>query len=141
MFLDGMLVPASHLVNGVSILKMSGMEEIDYFHLEFDRHVIILAEGAAAESFVDDGSRMLFHNEDEYRRLYPDEARNGDTEFCAPRVEDGFELDALRRTLAMRATCLPRDQRESSPTVAARRETGWSPVNAGDVATAPAVIR
>jgi O-antigen biosynthesis protein len=109
MFLDGILVPAQHLVNGVSILKVEGMEEIEYFHFEFDRHVVIFAEGAAAESFVDDDSRMLFHNADEYRRLYPNEPRGRYTEFCAPRVEAGVALDTIHRTLAIRATRLSPD--------------------------------
>jgi hypothetical protein len=106
MFLDGMLIPAQHVVNGVSILKVEEMEEIEYFHLEFDRHVVIFAESAAAESFVDDESRMLFHNADEYRRLYSDEPRGGFTEFCAPRVEDGSALEAVRRRLNSRAARL-----------------------------------
>jgi autotransporter passenger strand-loop-strand repeat protein len=103
MALDGMLVPACHLVNDVSIVKVEGMEEIEYFHLEFDRHVVIFAEGAAAESFVDDDSRMLFHNADEYRHLYPNESRGRYAVFCAPRVEGGYALDALRRRLMSRA--------------------------------------
>jgi len=106
MFLDGMLIPAFHLVNGLSVLKMSGVETIDYFHLEFDRHVVIFAEDAPAESFVDDESRMLFHNAAEYRQLYPNEPRRGWAEFCAPRVEDGFELYALQQALAARAADL-----------------------------------
>ena len=106
MFLDGVLIPARHLVNGISILRFEGMEEIEYFHLEFDRHVVILAEGAAAESFVDDDSRMLFHNADEYRRLYPDEPRSRYAAFCAPRVEAGYEVEAVRRGLTARATRL-----------------------------------
>jgi hypothetical protein len=106
MFLDGLLIPARLLVNGVSILKIEGMEDVAYFHLEFDRHVVILAEGAAAESFVDDDSRMLFHNADEYRRLYPDEPPRREAEFCAPRVEAGAALDRQHRTLATRAARL-----------------------------------
>ena len=103
MFVDGMLIPARHLANGASIVKCAGVEEIDYFHLEFDRHVVIFAEDAPAESFVDDDSRMLFHNADEYRRLYPDEPRRRDAEFCAPRVEAGYALEAVHRALAARA--------------------------------------
>ena len=109
MFIDGVLVPARHLVNGASIVKVEGMEEIDYFHLEFDRHVVIFAEDAPAESFVDDDSRMLFHNADEYRRLYPDEPPRHRAEFCAPRVEDGPALAALHQALATRAQHLRAD--------------------------------
>jgi hypothetical protein len=69
---------------------------------------VIFAEGAAAESFVDDDSRMLFHNADEYRRLYPDEPRGRFTEFCAPRVETGAALEtAYRRLVARAARRLP----------------------------------
>jgi hypothetical protein len=102
MFLDGMLVPARRLENGASIVKMSGMEAVAYFHLEFDRQAVILAEGAPAESFVDDDSRMLFHNGDEYCRLYPDEPPRR-PEFCAPRVENGAALEMLRLRLQARA--------------------------------------
>jgi autotransporter-associated beta strand protein len=103
MLMDGMLVPAHCLVNGVSIVKIAGMDRVEYFHLEFHRHVVIFAEGATAESFVDDDSRMLFHNADEYRRLYPCERRPAYAEFCAPRVDEGSELEALRRALSIRA--------------------------------------
>ena len=103
MFLNGALIPARHLVNGVSILNVEDMAEVEYFHLEFDRHAVILAEGAQAESFVDDDSRMLFHNADEYRRLYPDEPPRRAAVFCAPRLERGHALDTIRRTLAARA--------------------------------------
>ena len=117
MFLDGMLVPACHLVNGISILKLEDMEQIDYFHLELERHAVIFAEGAAAESFADDDSRDAFHNAHEYRALYPDQPRRRFVEYCAPRVEDGYALDVLRRALAARATRL-RPNRKAARTPA-----------------------
>jgi hypothetical protein len=67
---------------------------------------VIFAEGARAESFVDDDSRMLFHNAAEYRALYPGEPARRFVEYCAPRVEDGYALEALRRALAARAARL-----------------------------------
>jgi hypothetical protein len=115
MFLDGLLIPAHLLVNGASIVKIEGLEEIEYFHLEFDRHVVIFAESAAAESFVDDDSRMLFHNADEYRRLYPHEQARLSAEFCAPRVEAGPALEMLRRRLGGRASRLRADGTAAPP--------------------------
>jgi hypothetical protein len=133
MFIDGLLIPARHLANGKSIVKMTSMEEVDYFHLEFDRHVIVLAEGAEAESFVDDDSRMLFHNADEYRALYPNEPRGRHTPFCAPRVEAGAARDTIYRTLAARATRLRPDgtaaslQRRGQLDLATHRlVSGWA---------------
>ncbi len=45
-----LLVAAKHLVNGRSILP-APCDEVEYVHLMFDRHEVILAEGAASESF------------------------------------------------------------------------------------------
>jgi autotransporter passenger strand-loop-strand repeat protein len=103
MYLDGVLIPARHLVNGVSIVQESTLEEVEYFHLELERHAVIFAEGAASESFLDDDSRGMFHNVYEYYRLYPDAPRYAEPEYCAPRVEDGYALEAVRRRLNGRA--------------------------------------
>jgi hypothetical protein len=115
MFLDGALIPARHLVNGVSILPAEAMEEVEYFHLELERHDVIFAEGAASESFVDDDSRGMFNNVYEYFRLYPDAPRCVEPEYCAPRVEDGYELEAVRRRLNGRAARLAPDGTAAPP--------------------------
>ncbi len=97
MFLHGVLMPASCLVNGVSIFRDEACQQIDYLHVELARHDVILAEGAPSETFLDDDSRGLFHNAAEYRALYPDLHAAG--RYCAPRVEDGYVLDAIRQRL------------------------------------------
>jgi hypothetical protein len=102
LFLDGMLVPASALLNGRSIVQLERVDAVEYFHLELDSHDVLLAEGAPAESFVDDDSRGMFHNAADYAALYPD-APSGPARFCAPRVADGMALEPLRRRLADRA--------------------------------------
>jgi len=99
LLLDGMLVPARDLVNGDSIRQENRSTEVTYFHLEFDSHDAIFAEGTLAESFVDDESRLMFDNAGEYFALYPN-ARPVAAQFCAPRVEDGEQLERLRRRLA-----------------------------------------
>ncbi len=101
MFLDGLLVPARHLVNGVTVVTDRTMGRVDYFHVELDSHDVLLAEGAASESFLDDDSRGVFHNAAEFARLYPGDRDPG--AFCAPRVTDGYAVEAIRRRLAAMA--------------------------------------
>ena len=54
------LVPARMLVNGASILIDRGLPEYEFFHIELNVHGILLAEGLAAESYLDTGNRRLF---------------------------------------------------------------------------------
>jgi autotransporter passenger strand-loop-strand repeat protein len=109
MYVDGALIPAKLLVNGVTIAPAEAMEEVEYFHLELPEHAVIFAEGALSESFVDDDSRGMFHNAHEFHALYPNAPRGGQTEYCAPRVEDGFALEAARQKLMSRAVRLRPD--------------------------------
>jgi hypothetical protein len=95
MVVDGCLVPAGALVNGVSVLQSAASEVVRYIHLELAQHSIIYAEGAASESFVDDDSRSMFQNAHTFAELYPD-ARPTPAVYCLPRVEDGEELERLR---------------------------------------------
>ena len=101
MLLDGLLVPAELLVNGATIVQERHMSQVDYFHIELDTHDAIWAEGAASETFVDDDSRAMFHNAAEFSAAYPD-ATVTVAVFCAPRVTDGYELEAVRLRIAQR---------------------------------------
>ncbi len=102
MLLDGYLVPAGLLLNGRSITQAESVDRLDYIHIELEHHAVVWAEGAASESFLDDGSRGMFHNAPEYARLYPD-APAGTPARCAPLLDSGYELDAICRRLRARA--------------------------------------
>ncbi len=56
----GGLVPARMLVNGGSVVVDRSIPVYDFFHVELDTHGILLAEGLAAESYLDTGNRDLF---------------------------------------------------------------------------------
>ena len=100
MLLDGCLVPAECLVNGSGIVRERHRPRVDYTHVELDSHDVILAEGAATESFVDDRSRGVFANAASYALAYPD-APYAEAVYCAPRVEGGFVLEAIRRRIGV----------------------------------------
>jgi hypothetical protein len=107
MFIDGYLIPASALVNGTSIDWDESEDEVTYLHVELDRHDVILAEGAPSESFADDFSRALFDNFEEYRTSHPQKPAKAAC-FCAPRIEDGDELECVRQRLATRTFAFAR---------------------------------
>jgi Hint domain/von Willebrand factor type D domain len=101
MFIDDVLVPAEKLVNGVSILRCTRVEFVEYFHIELETHDVLLAEGAPAESFAECDNRAMFHNGAEFAALYPGDERAAWT-FCAPRIEDGDDLARIRWKLEQR---------------------------------------
>jgi hypothetical protein len=131
MYLDGVLIEAKDLINDVSIVQAERVEKVEYFHIELDTHDVIVAEGAPSESFIDDDSRGMFHNAHEYPALYPDAPREP-ARYCAPRRDEGYELEAARRRIEARAGLRPAG--ESQPQalrgyvdiVSARRIAGWA---------------
>ncbi len=100
MFLDGVLVQAGALVNGTSILREENVPEcFTYYHVELATHELLLAEGAATESFVDNMDRMNFHNWDSRVALH---APIVEMEY--PRAKSHRQVpEVLRRVLAARA--------------------------------------
>jgi len=111
LYLDAHLIPAELLINGTSIIKATRVDSVTYWHIELDSHDVLLAEGAPAESFVDDDGRGIFHNAHTYHALYPD-APATPAVYCAPRIEHGYVLEAVQRRLAERAgLSLPAERR------------------------------
>ena len=61
-YFEGVLIPAAELVNHRSIAWVEDAQVVEYYHLELDSHDVILAEGAAAETYRDDDNSQHFHN-------------------------------------------------------------------------------
>ncbi len=62
LLLDGALIPVKYLINGAAIAQ-ERVATVHYFHVELDRHDIVLAEGLPAESYLDTGYRSAFAND------------------------------------------------------------------------------
>ncbi len=101
--LDGRLVPARLLINGGSIIQELWCHDVTYWHLELAAHGILIAEGAPAESYFDDGNGHLF-DQPAVRALQPrfDRAPGSRyaAEACAPPILDAADPDlpASRRS-------------------------------------------
>jgi len=102
MFIGGVLIQAGVLVNGVTILREANVPEcFTYYHVELAAHELLLAEGAASESFVDNVDRMSFSNWAEHEAM-------GDVapieEMPYPRAKAQRQVPmAVRRMLEARA--------------------------------------
>ncbi len=97
---DGALIPAAALVNGVSITR-GPAAAVRYLHLELERHELILAEGCPTESFVDHAGRSMFDNHDEYARMFPDAPKDVPA-LALARLSDGPRVTAAWRRIAGR---------------------------------------
>jgi len=62
LYLDEVLVPVEFLVNHRSILWDDHAQMVEFYHIELAIHEVLIANGAPAESYRDDGNRRLFQN-------------------------------------------------------------------------------
>ena len=104
MLLNGELVLARALVNGVTITQEDDGAGADYFLPEFETHDCLLAEGAWSESFADGpGLRRQFHNCAAFLELYPGYREPERIALCAPRPLLGAALEAALRPVLAQA--------------------------------------
>lgn len=108
-FFEGVLIPVRHLVNGSTIVQQRP-DRIAYYHIELARHDLLLAEGLAAESFLDTGNRSAFGNAGPVIQAHPNfTSLAWEAAGCAPLVVTGPPVEAARAQLKARAgaLCIP----------------------------------
>ena len=93
--IDGMLIHASALVNGTTIVREASMPlTFTYYHVETDAHDLLIAENTPAESFLEAVADIRADNFPERADL----AGEGATvEMDLPRVKAARQLPALLR--------------------------------------------
>jgi hypothetical protein len=96
LYIDGVLIPVEELINQRSILWDDRAQEVAIYHVELETHDVMIADGAAAESYRNDGNRWLFQNHNSGWGLSPQPP-------CAPVLNSGPVVDAIWRRLLERA--------------------------------------
>ena len=104
LFCDGVLIPVHCLINGATVVQEQAAS-VQYFHIELDRHDIVLAEGLPAESYLNTGNRAQFENGAAHVSLHADFTPRGwdDANAYAPLCTRGPIVEALNRRLWQRA--------------------------------------
>jgi hypothetical protein len=109
LLIDGRLVPAKLLLNGMTIVQERALPAVSYYHVELDEHAILLAEGVAAESYLEAGHRGFFANDGTALELYPAlTARSAPPQeaACAPFARGISEVEPIWQALRERAHAL-----------------------------------
>jgi hypothetical protein len=123
-YIDGNLIAARQLINATTILPEENCKSVEYFHVELETHDILLAEGLAAESYLNTGNGGLFAKADAPLILHPDLADEADwptreTGSCFPFVWASLSVQPVWQRLADRAAVLgyaaPRQEIDSDP--------------------------
>jgi hypothetical protein len=108
LYIDEVLIPAEFLVNHHSIVWDDRSQDYTIYHIELETHDVLVADGAPAESYRDDGNRWRFENANSGWNLRPKKP-------CAPVLTGGLVVDSVWRRLLDRAgprrkmplTCMP----------------------------------
>jgi antigen 43 len=108
LIIDGKLVPAKLLINGMTITQDLEVQSVTYYHIELDRHSILLAEGVTAESYLDTGNRAFFSNCNTGLVLHPEFTVNAGLQCwtedaCAPLTVRVEEVEPIWHDIAARA--------------------------------------
>jgi hypothetical protein len=99
-YVDRVLIPIRRLLNGKTV-RQELTDQVAYHAIELAQHDVLLANGMPAESYLDTGERTRFSNSGEVIALHPDFfARTWEMSGCAPLVQSGPVLEAVRKRLA-----------------------------------------
>jgi hypothetical protein len=112
-YVDRVLIPIRLLVNDQTV-RQEVTDRVAYHSIEIAQHDVLLANGMPAEAHLNTDDRASFSNGGGVIALYPDfSSRQWGVRGCAPLVQNGPILTAVRKRLAADVLRRKRSQRES----------------------------
>jgi hypothetical protein len=125
-YVGGVMIPAIHLVNGVSVTQEQQETLVTYYHVELPQHNVVFAEGLPAETYLDttpENRHFFSANKAEQKvfpinRLFPACPQGmpvwqhiWDTQGYAPLTQSGPILEAVKASLMERAQQLVQEDK------------------------------
>lgn len=120
MFFDGCFVPIRLLVNGKTIFYDRSFTTYEYYHIELEKHSIIVANGALSESYLDTGNSHYFTSK-ALSNNAASKVKNWDRDAAAPLITKKGGAQAIFDRLNHRADQLaiqfvePQKERTNDP--------------------------
>lgn len=103
LFFNGTFTPARMLVNGRSIFYDHSITSYDYYHIETEKHSVIMADGMLTESYLDTGNRYLFTPAQKVVSL---KGKSWSADVAAPLIVERSVVEPLYREIAERADAM-----------------------------------
>ena len=103
------LVPVRLLRNDATIVREADCRHVVYYHVELATHDMLLAEGLAAETYLDTGNRAMFANADgpaELHPMFPNDQAQRETASCLPFASAPALVEPHWRRLRDRAVAM-----------------------------------
>ncbi|CAM4178493.1 Hedgehog/Intein (Hint) domain-containing protein [Bordetella tumbae] len=106
LYVDGVLVRAHDLINGITITQETHVTSVSYYHVELDQFDVVLAHGVYSESWADGGNRDFFQNVDVTALRPEDKQRRMADRPGFKALRQAHEIAAIHGRIAQRAGTL-----------------------------------
>lgn len=128
-YVEGVMIPAIHLVNGLTVTQEQQETLVTYYHVELPQHNAVLAEGLPAETYLDttpenrhffaknNGEGSVFEMDLQFPACpqgTPVWQHIWDTQGYAPLTQSGPVLEAVKQSLLHNAQSMQEKQRLSA---------------------------
>ena len=128
-YVEGVMIPAIHLVNGLTVTQEQTEGLVTYYHVELPQHDAVFAEGLPAETYLDTTpeNRHFFSRNNEDQTVFemnlqfpacpegtPVWQHIWDTQGYAPLTQSGPIVEAVKAMLMQQAQLVQEDKRLSA---------------------------
>jgi len=110
LYVEGVLVRAHDLINGITITQEDQVTSVSYYHVELDQFDVVLAHGVYSESWADGGNRDFFQNVDVTTLRPEDKQRRMADRPGFKALRQAHEIAAIHGRISQRADALASGQ-------------------------------